>query len=186
VKLRLLTVHAYPDDESSKGAATSPAAPPKASTSSSPPAQAANAAPSSTPPWTGPKSGRTSPPSAARKWPPPATSKLYYHLALTRPWFQALHDALGAESTMGPIVDSWPDTETLATTTKIHCADHFDTLDRALLAHTTQVTPGEGFMAHPRTIEREVWPTEDYHLARTHVETALPEDDLFRACAARK
>ena len=35
-------------------------------------------------------------------------------------------------------------------------------------------------MAHPRAIERAVWPTEDYHLARTLVDTTLPEDDLFQ------
>ncbi|GAA5061592.1 hypothetical protein HNP84_005892 [Thermocatellispora tengchongensis] len=34
-------------------------------------------------------------------------------------------------------------------------------------------------MLHDRDIEREVWPTEDYYLARSHVEVSLPENDLF-------
>lgn len=34
-------------------------------------------------------------------------------------------------------------------------------------------------MVHPRDVERAVWPTEDYHLARSSVETELPENDLF-------
>ncbi|MFF1789043.1 hypothetical protein ACFVX9_21615 [Kitasatospora sp. NPDC058243] len=36
-------------------------------------------------------------------------------------------------------------------------------------------------MAHPRDIEREVWPTEDYHLARSlvPVEGEGSETDLF-------
>jgi mycothiol S-conjugate amidase len=62
---------------------------------------------------------------------------------------------------------------------RVHCADHFGTRDRALLAHATQIDPDTGFMAHPRDIERRVWPTEDYHLARTLVRSRLPETDLF-------
>jgi mycothiol S-conjugate amidase len=28
-------------------------------------------------------------------------------------------------------------------------------------------------------VQQAVWPTEDYHLARSLVDTELPEDDLF-------
>jgi mycothiol S-conjugate amidase len=28
-------------------------------------------------------------------------------------------------------------------------------------------------------IQQEVWPTEDYELARSRVDTSLPESDLF-------
>jgi mycothiol S-conjugate amidase len=28
-------------------------------------------------------------------------------------------------------------------------------------------------------VQRAAWPTEDYHLARSVVDTELPEDDLF-------
>ena len=28
-------------------------------------------------------------------------------------------------------------------------------------------------------VQRAAWPTEDYHLARSLVDTELPEDDLF-------
>ncbi len=51
--------------------------------------------------------------------------------------------------------------------------------DRALLAHATQIDPDGGFMRHDRNVERDVWPTEDYHLARSHVPVDLPENDLF-------
>ncbi|MFI6154658.1 mycothiol conjugate amidase Mca [Kitasatospora sp. NPDC051170] len=98
-------------------------------------------------------------------------AKLYYHLALSRAWFQALHDAMtakGMPSPMGELLAGWPDTPpALATTTRIACAEQFAVRDAALLAHATQVQPGVAFMAHPRDIEREVWPTEDYHLARS-------------------
>ncbi|MFI2607464.1 mycothiol conjugate amidase Mca [Kitasatospora sp. NPDC018619] len=100
-------------------------------------------------------------------------SKLYYHLALSRAWFRALHTAMterGVPSEMGELLADWPDgPPALATTTRIACSEWFAVRDAALLAHATQVRPGTAFMAHPRDIEREVWPTEDYHLARSLV-----------------
>jgi mycothiol S-conjugate amidase len=36
----------------------------------------------------------------------------------------------------------------------------------------------------PLAIQREVWPTEDYELARSLVDTSLPEDDLFAGVRA--
>ena len=35
-----------------------------------------------------------------------------------------------------------------------------------------------------RELQEEIWPTEDYHLARSLVDTTLPEDDLFAGIAA--
>ncbi len=96
--------------------------------------------------------------------------KLYYQGAFSRSWFQALHDGLtarGLESAIGPIIADWPDTAPeLEITTRVPCAEYFDVRDRALLAHATQIDPEAGFMAHPRDVERAVWPTEDYRLAR--------------------
>jgi len=31
----------------------------------------------------------------------------------------------------------------------------------------------------PLDVQREAWPTEDFELARSLVETSIPEDDLF-------
>ncbi|MEV0405907.1 mycothiol conjugate amidase Mca [Actinoallomurus sp. NPDC050550] len=109
--------------------------------------------------------------------------KLYYQAAFSREWFQTLHDAMttrGTASAMGAVLDEWPDTAPkLEITTRVTCADYFAVRDRALLAHATQSDPDGPFFAHPRDLEREVWPTEDYHLARSLVEVPLPEDDLF-------
>ncbi|GAA4616224.1 hypothetical protein GCM10023108_28020 [Saccharopolyspora hordei] len=55
----------------------------------------------------------------------------------------------------------------------------FETRDRAARAHATQLGPDNPFFAHPREIEREVWPTEDDQLAKSVVPTTVPEDDLF-------
>ena len=62
--------------------------------------------------------------------------------------------------------------------TRVPCAEYFPVRDRALLARHPD-RPNEGFTLHDRDVEREVWPTEDYHLARSHIQVMLPEDDLF-------
>ncbi|MFF7990738.1 mycothiol conjugate amidase Mca [Kitasatospora xanthocidica] len=137
-------------------------------------------------------------PEAGEPW---QATKLYYHLALSRAWFQTLHDAMterGVPSAMGELLAGWPDAPpALTTTTRIACAEHFAVRDAAMLAHATQVAPGVAFMAHPRDIEREVWPTEDYHLARSLLPVAggaggaggsggagEVEDDLFTGLRA--
>ena len=37
----------------------------------------------------------------------------------------------------------------------------------------------------PRDLQREIWPTEDYELVRSLVDTSVPEDDLFAGIDAR-
>ena len=64
-------------------------------------------------------------------------------------------------------------------TTRVPCADYFATRDKALLAHATQVDPEGGWFTVPLEVHMLAWPTEDYELARTHVDSTLPEDDLF-------
>ncbi|GAA4634742.1 mycothiol conjugate amidase Mca [Actinoallomurus vinaceus] len=119
-------------------------------------------------------------PEAGVAWRP---RKLYYQAAFSREWFQTLHDAMtarGIASAMAAVLDEWPDTAPkLELTTRVTCAEYFAVRDRALLAHATQSDPDGPFFTHPRDLEREVWPTEDYHLARSLVEVRLPEDDLF-------
>ena len=119
-------------------------------------------------------------PGAGAPWQP---AKLYYHGALSKAWFQTLHDAMtarGMDSGMQAVLAEFPaDAPEPAFSTRVACADYFPVRDRALLAHATQIDPHAGFMLHDRNIEREVWPTEDYHLARSHVDVTLPEDDLF-------
>ncbi|MFD4194469.1 mycothiol conjugate amidase Mca [Amycolatopsis thermoflava] len=113
-------------------------------------------------------------------------AKLYYLATFTKEWFQAMHDALtarGLDSGMAEVLAELPDNRT-PVTTRIHCADHFDVRDRALIAHETQVDPDHPFLRHPRDVEREVWPTEDYVLARSLIPADLPEDDLFAGIKA--
>lgn len=51
-------------------------------------------------------------------------SKLYYLSTFTREWFQAMHDALGADSQLGPVLAELPDTKRLVTT-RIRCEEYF-------------------------------------------------------------
>ncbi|MFC0503701.1 mycothiol conjugate amidase Mca [Micromonospora costi] len=119
-------------------------------------------------------------PEAGSAW---AVAKLYYLVSFSRAWFQALHDATraaGLPSAMDEVLRELPEgLPEPPVTTRIACAEHFATRDRALLAHATQADPAHPFFAHSRDIERRVWPTEDYELAETRVPVSRPEDDLF-------
>ncbi|WP_199716666.1 mycothiol conjugate amidase Mca [Micromonospora musae] len=119
-------------------------------------------------------------PEAGPAW---AVSKLYYLASFSRAWFQALHDATqaaGLPSAMDEVLRELPeDLPEPRVTTRVACADHFATRDRALRAHATQVDPDHPFFAHSREIERRVRPTEDYELAEARIRVSLPEDDLF-------
>jgi mycothiol S-conjugate amidase len=116
--------------------------------------------------------------------------KLYYHHGFNRPRTQALHDAMvehGLESPWAERLKDWkPDPEHDARiTTRVPCADWFGVRDQALLAHATQIDPDGFWFAVPRELQQKVWPTEDYELARSLVDTDLPEDDLFAGIRGR-
>ncbi|NUS72888.1 MAG: mycothiol conjugate amidase Mca [Corynebacteriales bacterium] len=114
--------------------------------------------------------------------------KVYYHMGFSKKRFLGMHEAIlaaGKESPLTEILegwDSWRGDEKDASeraTTYIECAEYFAVRDDALRAHATQVDPNGFFFAVPREVERKVWPTEDYELARSLVESTLPETDLF-------
>jgi mycothiol S-conjugate amidase len=70
-------------------------------------------------------------------------------------------------------------------TTRVPCSDYFGVRDQALLAHATQIDPDGAWFAIPHAIQAQVWPTEDYELVTSHVDTELPEDDLFAGIRGR-
>jgi mycothiol S-conjugate amidase len=110
--------------------------------------------------------------------------KLYYHHSFHRERTQALHDEMlrrGLESPYAERLAEWvPDPEhARRITTRVPCADYFPVRDRALLAHATQIDPEGPWFAVPLDVHQKAWPTEDYELARSLVDTDLPEDDLF-------
>ncbi|MEV4892560.1 mycothiol conjugate amidase Mca, partial [Nonomuraea sp. NPDC055795] len=109
--------------------------------------------------------------------------KLYYQMGFTKERFEALHDAMTERGIGSPYADwisRWEDRPAKwPVTTRVPCAEYFDIRDQALIAHATQIDPDGWFFSCPRELQQEIWPTEDYHLARSLVDTDLPEDDLF-------
>jgi mycothiol S-conjugate amidase len=120
-------------------------------------------------------------PEAGEPWTP---SKLYYNQGFNRERTVAIHEALLSRDLESPYEEwlkRWDEfarpERTL--TTHVPCAEFFEIRDKALLAHATQIDPDGGWFRVPMDIQREVWPTEDYELAKSRVDVSLPEDDLF-------
>jgi mycothiol S-conjugate amidase len=121
-------------------------------------------------------------PDAGEPWTP---LKLYYSHGFSKKRLVAMHEALLARDLESPYTEwlaNWNDDRpdnADRVTTRIECADFFETRDAALLAHATQIDPNSRWFAVPLEVQREVWPYEEYELARSLVDTTLPEDDLF-------
>jgi mycothiol S-conjugate amidase len=122
-------------------------------------------------------------PDAGDPWQP---LKLYYDVGWSKERVVALHAAMverGLESPYDEVMQRWFENEDKrripTLTTRVPCADWFERRDAALIAHATQVDPDGWFFKVPLDIQREAWPTEDFELVRSHVDTTVPEDDLF-------
>ncbi len=113
--------------------------------------------------------------------------KIYYHMGFHRNRYARLDELMhehGLESPYRERLAGWHDDDRAhRLTTFVHCADYFEVRDEALKAHATQIDPDGPWFAVPREIQKLGWPTEDYELAVSHVETTIPEDDLFAGIA---
>lgn len=110
--------------------------------------------------------------------------KVYYNQQFSKARVEALHLAMIDADLDSPYHDwlaNWEDRpdDAARITTRIQVADWFEVRDAALTAHRTQIDPGSSWFAVPLAFQKATWPTEDFQLARTHVATDLPEDDLF-------
>ncbi|MFC4002819.1 mycothiol conjugate amidase Mca [Prauserella oleivorans] len=121
-------------------------------------------------------------PGTGEPWQP---LKLYYVHGFSRARMSAFHEALvsaGLDSPYEEWLAKWdPDKADVMerVTTQVRCEDYFETRDEALKSHATQIDPNSRWFAVPLEIQRKVWPTEEYELARSLVDSTLPEDDLF-------
>jgi mycothiol S-conjugate amidase len=123
-------------------------------------------------------------PDAGDPWQP---SKLYYTGWSARR-VRALHEAFLARGEESPYA-SWFEERGIDETldqrfsTFIDVGDFLVNRREALLAHRTQVDPTGFWMRLPDDVVREVFPWEEFALARTLVDTGVPEgepeDDLF-------
>ena len=128
-------------------------------------------------------------PEAGEPWQP---LKLYYDVGFSFERTEALHEAMIKQGLESPFGEEWRErrkqwsekTRPPKITTRVVVTDWLERRDAALLAHATQVDPNGWFFAVPLDIQRDAWPTEDFELARSLVDTSIPEDDLFAGVRA--
>ncbi len=116
--------------------------------------------------------------------------KLYYFATFSRRRLQMLHEGAlerGVESPFAKWMERWdsededsgevlPEPEI---TTQVDVGKWLPQARDALIAHATQIDPNSDWFAIPDDLVAEIYPWEDYTLARSLVPTPLPERDLF-------
>ncbi|ORI17773.1 mycothiol conjugate amidase Mca [Rhodococcus sp. 1163] len=121
-------------------------------------------------------------PDAGEPWTP---LKLYYSHGFLRKRMQLFNDWFvdrGEESPFADWLKRWTtdrDEIMERITTQVTADAYFEQRDDALRAHATQIDPNGVFFAVPVDVQRKLWPTEEFELAKTRVKTSLPETDLF-------
>jgi mycothiol S-conjugate amidase len=118
-------------------------------------------------------------PEAGEPWQP---LKLYYDVAWSLARIEAEHQEMldrGLESPYWELLKERENWQQREITTRVPVGEYFETRDAALKAHATQIDPDGPFFRTPNDIRRAVWPTEDFELARSVIDTMVPEDDLF-------
>lgn len=114
-------------------------------------------------------------------------AKVYFHMSGHRARYARLDELMHEEGLESPYVErlaNWhQDDKAARLTTFIQCSDFFEVRDEALRAHATQIDPDGPWFAVPLAIQKLGWPTEDYELVSSTVETSIPEDDLFAGIA---
>lgn len=122
-------------------------------------------------------------PDAGEPWQP---AKMYYTGWSARR-VKALHEAFLARGEESPYAQwferGFTDERDDRFTTFVDVSDFLANRRAALLAHRTQVDPDGFWMRLPDSVHREVFPWEEFALARCLVDTGVPEgdteDDLF-------
>jgi mycothiol S-conjugate amidase len=118
-------------------------------------------------------------PHAGAPWQP---LKLYYNAGRSRERMTAIHEAMleaHHESPYAEWLANWADRREEGRVTRVPAAEYFETRDRALLAHATQVDPDGWFFTVPLEIQKRVWPTDDFEQAVSYVPVEDGESDLF-------
>ncbi|UNX56317.1 mycothiol conjugate amidase Mca [Georgenia sp. TF02-10] len=119
-------------------------------------------------------------PEAGEPW---AVQKLYYDISFSLARIEAIHAAMEERGLTSPFAE-WFETRhdrpSRQATVRVECAAYFPQRDAALRAHATQIDPDGFFFQVPRDLEAEVWPFEEFELARARIPVADGiEDDLF-------
>ena len=118
-------------------------------------------------------------PEAGEAW---QVRKLYYVGAFNRRKVETLHAVClerGIESPFTGWLERWDPDEVDPSTTSIDVGDYLPQRSQALLAHATQIDPAGMWFRVPDDVIREVYPYEDFVLARSLVDSEIPEESLF-------
>ena len=123
--------------------------------------------------------------------PPFQPLKLYYHATFSRARVERIHAgavARGIESPFAEWLERWEDEEgdfpDPVVTTQVDVAAWLGRRRDALIAHATQIDPNSFWFAVPDEVMAEVYPWEDYTLARSLVTVPERETDLFEGIDA--
>lgn len=126
-------------------------------------------------------------PAAGPAW---QVSKLYYDRIMNNAKMRAIYAAIKEETPDSPVLaqmdemfERWGDDRPDLSTTRVAVSDSFPVRDEALRAHASQVDPEGFFFRYSMELQERVWPTEDFQLIDSTVETTLPETDLFAGVA---
>lgn len=117
-------------------------------------------------------------PELGQPWQP---LKLYYTM-WSRERILAIHEKLLVLGIESPFDERWFErpSQDDRITTRVEIGAYYGRRKAALLAHATQIDPASPFwFALPDEVAANVHPFDDYQLARSLVDTELPEDDLF-------
>ena len=96
-------------------------------------------------------------------------------------WLTGAAHGAGELSPYTEWLEKWSDRDDRGDkiTTRVECGEYFHVRDDALRAHATQVDPDGFWFRIPLELQQKVWPTEDFELARSLVDSPVPESDLF-------
>lgn len=113
--------------------------------------------------------------------PPWQVLKVYYSV-FSRGRIKAFHDKLLEMGQESPFDPSWfsEDAPVESLHTRVDVSAHEGIRRAALLAHATQIDPDKNWwFPLPSETSAEVWPWEEWELAKSYVEPTDAEDDLF-------
>ena len=118
--------------------------------------------------------------------PPYQPLKLYYHATFSRERMELIHQgavARGIESPFAEWLERWDEEDDgfpePVVTAQVDVAAWLGRRRDALIAHATQIDPNSFWFAIPDEVVAEVYPWEDYTLARSLVTVPERESDLF-------
>jgi mycothiol S-conjugate amidase len=121
-------------------------------------------------------------PDAGEPW---QISKVYYDRIFNHPRIDAVCQALAIAEPESPLLEQlsgireWMRDRPSRATSQVPVGEFLEVRDRALRSHASQVAPDSAFFFWPNEVQREAWPYEDFELAKSLVDTTLPETDLF-------